>query len=528
MAIRFFNSRTKATDRFEPLESGKVTMYTCGPTVYDFAHIGNFRTFLASDVVRRYLEAEGHDVHHVMNITDVGHMVDDTAVDGGGQDKMATAGLRIKEAKKSGRLDAGTIENPDDPYQVADYYASAFIEDGQRLGLGVCFEGPGNLPRATQHVDGMIRLIERLIEREHAYVGPDGVVYFSVESFPDYGTLSGNTLDQLREGEGGRVIAEDQAAKRHPADFLLWKADPTHIMKWDSPWGTGYPGWHLECSVMAMGVLGRETIDIHTGGEDLIFPHHECECAQSCGATGKALFARHWMHARFLLVEGEKMSKSSGTFHTVRDVLSGAATEGKPVAPEVLRYELTKSHYRANSNFTVRGLKDSAGAVRKLADFRKRMEELLGGSGGGSDGGGAAGNSHPKAAKVDRSHPMVADFLDALADDLNMSGALGAVFPWMAGDHPDPAESLGAFNIVNHVLNVAPLCDPTGAAVSFCQNADAESARTQADAWCRELDEARACKDYAAADAVRARLQDAGWTVQTGPDGSVATGELGS
>ena len=339
MDIRFYNTLTNRVEPFEPIDSDCVRMYSCGPTVYDFAHIGNFRSFLFADLVRRTLEYFGYPVHHVMNITDVGHMTDDALADGAGEDKMAAASRRIREDKKSGKVPEGAVENPDDPYQIAQYYTDAFLEDARRLGLKVAFEYEDNILHATQNIDAMQDMIGQLIDNGHAYVGPDGVVYYSVESFADYGQLSGNTLDQLQAGAGGRVSDQDQANKRHPADFMLWKADPSHIMKWDSPWGTGYPGWHIECSCMARKRLGRDVIDIHTGGEDLIFPHHECEIAQSRGATGADAFARFWMHARFLMVEGEKMSKRRGNFWTVRDVLEGRAT-GRPVHPAVLRLEL--------------------------------------------------------------------------------------------------------------------------------------------------------------------------------------------
>ncbi|MFK7961747.1 MAG: cysteine--tRNA ligase [Phycisphaerales bacterium] len=523
MSIRFHNALTRTLEAFEPQDPPRVTIYTCGPTVYDFAHIGNFRTFLASDVLRRFLVVAGHDVHHVMNITDVGHMVDDTDVDGGGLDKMAAAGERIREqkeaskktSKKDGTAAAEAVENPDDPYQIADFYAAAFVEDGRRLGLGVCLDPESHRPRATRHVDGMISMIETLIERGHAYVGADGVVYYSVESFPAYGALSGNSLADLREGEGGRVSAGDQANKRHPADFMLWKPDPSHLMKWDSPWGTGYPGWHLECSVMAMDRLGAETIDIHTGGEDLVFPHHECEIAQSCGATGRSTFARYWLHSRFLMVEGAKMSKSAGTFYTVRDILEGKATEGRPVAPAVLRYELIKAHYRTSTNFTARGLKESAGAVRKLSDFRHRMAD-------------AAGDA---SATVTPDHPVLAEFLGALGDDLNMSAALAVVFPWMGEDHPDPAESLAVFDAINRVLAVAPMVAPDGSILDGDGSGDsaggADDVAAEVAAMCAELDAARAAKDFGRADELRDAITARGWTVKTTRDGTSAAPELG-
>ncbi|MCL4123995.1 UNVERIFIED_CONTAM: hypothetical protein GTU68_049018, partial [Idotea baltica] len=329
MQIRFYNSLTNQLEDFTPIEPGKVKIYSCGPTVYDFAHIGNFRSFLFGDLLRRFLELAGNEVHHVMNITDVGHMVEG---------------------------------DPNDPYQIAAYYTDAFLEDAKRLGYKIAYEYPQCVPHATDHVEGehgMIGMIQNLIDKGHAYIADDGVVYYSVESFPQYGQLSGNSLEKIKSGAGDRVSASNQAQKKHPGDFMLWKPDQHHIMKWDSPWGVGYPGWHIECSVMARSLLGADVIDIHTGGEDLIFPHHECEIAQSCGATGADKFSNFWIHARFLFVEGEKMSKSKGNFYTARDVFAGNMQA-------VLRFELIKSHYRTNMNFTVKGLRDSAATIQRL------------------------------------------------------------------------------------------------------------------------------------------------------------------
>ncbi len=504
MTIRFYNTLTSQVEEFQPVEAGTVRMYSCGPTVYDFAHIGNFRSFLFADLIRRFLELTGLDVQHVMNITDVGHMTDDAVADGAGEDKMQVAAQRIKEDKKSGKVPDGAIENPDDPYQVAKYYTDAFLEDARQLGMKVAFEYPDQILHATEQIDVMQAMISRLIDRGHAYVGSDGVVYYSVESFPNYGRLSGNTLDNLQSGAGGRVSDKNQATKKHPADFMLWKADESHIMKWDSPWGKGYPGWHIECSAMALGKFGVDTIDIHTGGEDLIFPHHECEIAQSCGSTGADSFARFWLHARFLLVEGEKMSKSKGNFYTVRDVLEGRVT-GRPVHPAVLRYELLKSHYRANMNFTEKGLHDSAGAVKRLQDFRAKCETASGG----------------EVAEVGNSHPVLKEFIDALSDDLNMSGALAAVLPWAHETPSDPAEALGVLSEINTVLAVAPINfdDDTGTASTGGSDDDAA-------ALCRQIDEARAAKDFATSDKLRDQLIEAGYDVQIGRDGTTAERKL--
>lgn len=508
MTIRFYNTLSNRLEEFVPAEPDCVRMYSCGPTVYDFAHIGNFRSFLFADVIRRTLEFFGHRVHHVMNITDVGHMTDDSNADGGGEDKMAAAARRVKEDKKSGRVPEGAVENPDDPYQIAEYYTKAFLDDARLLGVRVASE-PDNILKATDNIDVMQDMISTLIERGHAYVADDGVVYYSVESFSDYGKLSGNTLDQLREGAGGRVNDSDQAGKKHPADFMLWKSDQSHIMKWDSPWGTGYPGWHIECSCMARKRLGRDVIDIHTGGEDLIFPHHECEIAQSRGATGADAFARFWMHARFLMVEGEKMSKSKGNFYTVRDVLEGRVLDenGEPtgirVHPAVLRLELIKSHYRSNMNFTRKGLQDSANAVRRLTEFRSRLEAACEGP----------------ADSVPEDHPVLKQFAEALADDLNFSKALAAVLPWAAGDSEQPAADLAVLNRINSVLQVAPLGDAGESDASDGDGEDIES-------LCRALDEARAAKDFATADSLRDQIQSAGFTVRTTPEGTVAERKL--
>jgi len=311
-------------------------------------------------------------------------------------------------------------------------------------------------------------------------------------------------------GAGGRISDENQMNKRHPADFMLWKADSSHIMKWDSPWGAGYPGWHIECSCMARKPLGKDVIDIHTGGEDLIFPHHECEIAQTCGATGQDTFARFWMHARFLLVEGEKMSKSKGNFYTVRDVLQGRVKDdkGQPtgvsVHPSVLRLELIKSHYRGNMNFTHKGLIDSAGAVKRLNDFRTKLEAASGG----------------RVEPVDLSYPVLKEFAAAIADDLNIAGALGAILPWAASTPADPAAALGALNRINEVLAVAPL-QPVAAADS---GASDEAVEIQD--LCRQLDDARKRKDFAAADGLRGQIQKRGYDVKTSPGGTLAEKRL--
>ncbi len=505
MKIQFYNSLTNQTEEFKPIEPGVVRMYSCGPTVYDFAHIGNFRSFLFGDLLRRFLELAGNEVQHVMNITDVGHMVE------GEIDKMTEAANRVTQNKKSGRVPEGAIADPNDPYQIAEYYTKAFMEDSRRLAYKVAYEYPQRVPRATEHIEGMQEMIQQLIAKGHAYVAKDGVVYYSVLSFPEYGRLSGNTLEAIQSGAGGRVSDSNQSMKQHPGDFMLWKPDSNHIMKWDSPWGVGYPGWHIECSVMARKILGRDVIDIHTGGEDLIFPHHECEIAQSCGATGKDAFANFWIHARFLFVEGEKMSKSKGNFYTARDVFEGKVlVDGKPsgqkVHPAVLRFELIKSHYRANMNFTMKGLLDSSQTIQRLMDFRAGLESKSGGN----------------SEDVDLTHPVLKQFAEALADDLNISAALAVMHTWIKGDHPNPAESLGVWKKMNSVLSVAPLNEGIENAVNESDFAADDGGMTyeEASELCGQMDAAKKAKDYQTSDAIRKRILEAGFEVQQSPEGS--------
>jgi len=518
--IRFYNSLTHQVELFQTLEPGIVTMYNCGPTVYDYAHIGNFRAFVFADVLRRFLELVGYDVQQVMNITDVGHMTDDSLADGGGEDKMAVGAAKLKQAKKQGQAN---VENPDDPYAVAEYFTDAFVDDAQKLGLRITQDledYPERMPRATDHVvRSMIPMIERLVDRDHAYVVPDedgkNAVYFSVDSFPSYGRLSGNSLEHLKGGAGGRVVEAHQETKRHPADFLLWKTDPAHIMKWDSPWGEGYPGWHIECSAMSRAVLGREVIDIHTGGEDNIFPHHECEIAQSvCSMTcshdhgegcdeheSSQSFANYWMHTRFLLVNGEKMSKSKGNFYTVRDLLEGRAT-GRSVDPAVIRYELLKAHYRSNMNFTTKGLEDAGSAVRRLRESAAQWKTQAGG----------------QTVEVPADHPTLSQFIECLSDDLNVAGAMGAVFEFLKQDHPDPAMSWSVIQKCDHVLGL--LGDVNASSKESGGDEDPGQALAQ------QLDAARAAKDYDQADAIRQQLQEMGYDVKTTREGTVATKRL--
>ncbi len=451
--LHLYNTLTRSVEPFEPADPERVTFYTCGPTVYDDAHIGNFRAFLFADLLRRFLESplcrvkRGEGVHegprtvrHVMNITDVGHMTDDASADGGGEDKMALAGERLLEAKKAGKLPADASIDPKDPRAIADFYAQRFIEDGRKLGLKVAEEyaaakkpqeRDGLMPRASAHVEGMKRVIEALGEKGYAYVAGEAgrrAVYFDVQKFERYGQLSGNSLDQLRGGAGGRVTDTTQREKHHPADFLLWKEDASHLMKWPGPTvggvtlGEGYPGWHIECTAMSLqalvpGGLGRViggggaagTIDLHSGGEDNIFPHHECEIAQSCCLTGANRFARHWVHARYLFFEGGKMSKSKGTFYTARQLFEMGHE------PAAVRLELIKTHYRKNADFGLSSLKQAGDRVQSYRDAAREIQFAL------------AMESTIETALADPINGTLSEVSGALAADLNISGAFAAL-----------------------------------------------------------------------------------------------------
>lgn len=541
MPLRLYNTLTRRYEPFIPADPAIVTFYSCGPTVYDDAHIGNFRSFLAADLLRRWIESPLCEVSrpdgtptpgprrviHVMNITDVGHMTDDAEGGERGEDRMAVAGRRIAEAKKAGTLPAGADINPADPYQIARFYEDRFLDDARRLGLMISIEAqrdPSLHPRATDNVPGMIEVIARLIDRGCAYViGEPGsrVVYFDVQKFPQYGRLSGNTLDQLREGEGGRISALNQAQKRHPADFLLWKEDAAHIMKWDSPWGKGYPGWHIECTVMSAarlldgprardgtGLTARPLarapaiIDLHSGGEDNIFPHHECEIAQSVCAlqdsTLSGTFARMWFHPRFLLVEGTKMSKSKGNFYTARDLFA------KGVEPAALRLELLKTHYRSNANFTMQGLTDSQRVIDRWRRFAAPPPADM-----------------QTAQAADYSHPAARAFADALHDDLNVAGAIAAVNTFI-NDTTVPSAAdralIGAFDAVLGVLSLARPAAVSSDIGLFAPGIEPDPAVI---ALLESRRAARAARDFRKSDEIRDRLAAMGYAIKDVAGGKV-------
>lgn len=370
MSIRFYNTLSGKVEEFIPLEAGKVRIYTCGPTVYDFAHIGNYRTFVFQDILRRHLRARGYEVVQVMNLTDV----DDKTIR-----NSQAAGLSLRE--------------------YTDRYIKAFEIDRQLLNL----ETPEVVARATEHIPEMVKLIQTLEEKGFAYRS-EGSVYFRVSRFPDYGKLSKIDLEGMR---AGARVDSDEYDKANVRDFVLWKAAKGGEPAWETALGAGRPGWHIECSVMSMKYLG-ETFDIHSGGSDLVFPHHENEIAQSQAATGKP-FVRYWLHAEHLIVNGEKMSKSLGNFFTLRDLI------GKGYKPSAIRYLLASVPYRKPLNFTFDGLHQAQRSIERLRNFRYRltMEKF-------------AGSENPELQA--RAKAAVQSFDDALDDNLNTAEALAAIF----------------------------------------------------------------------------------------------------
>src|SRR3954471_5049419 len=361
MALRFYNTLSQQVEEFSPSADNTVRMYTCGPTVYDFAHIGNFRTFTFVDLLRKCLRANGFTLDHVMNITDVDDKIIPNAV---AQHK--------------------SLE------EYTAVYTKAFLDDCETLRL----ERPERLTPATEHIDDMVKAVERLAADNHTYTS-DGSTYFRIASFPGYGKLSHN--DFSGNIAGARVDV-DEYEKADARDFALWKAPKEGEPAWQTPLGAGRPGWHIECSVMAIKYLG-ETLDLHAGGIDLIFPHHENEIAQSESLTGKP-FARFWVHSEFLMVEGQKMSKSLGNYYTLRDIVA------KGHAPEAIRYLLASVPYRKQLNFTFDGLKSAATAIERLRNFKLRLET----------GKFAEGNG---SALLARTAQAQKDFDESLDDDLN-------------------------------------------------------------------------------------------------------------
>jgi cysteinyl-tRNA synthetase len=460
--MRLYDSLTREIEEVEPADGHTVKIYTCGPTVYRYAHLGNFRTFLLADLIRRVLRFEGREVLWIMNVTDVGHMTD--------------------EATDSGRdrMDLAADDEGLSPSDIARKYTEAFLEDADALGI----ERADRYPRATEHIPEMIELTRRLIERGHAYE-VEGNVYFDVHSFPGYGNLSGNTLEALRAGH--RQELEIDPNKRNPEDFALWKrAGEGRLMKWDSPWGLGFPGWHIECSAMSMKYLG-DRFDVHTGGNDLKFPHHEDEIAQSDAATGHQVVGI-WVHGGFLQMSGKKMSKSARNITRVTEL----GDEGiDPLAYRLLTF---RTRYRSEMDFSWDTLE---GEHRHVIRLRQRMADWS------KEPRPHAGSFSPEAGGYDRR------FRDAVADDLDLPRAVGVVEELLGSRLPG-GERYSLLASWDRVLGL-----------------DVE--RFAGEAWepsdeilklVSRRDDLRKAGDFVAADAIRDQLSEMGLEVMDTPEGT--------
>lgn len=455
--MKLFNTMTKTKEEFVPIETGKAKIYACGPTVYDFFHIGNARPFIIFDTLRRYLEYRGFKVTFVQNFTDV-------------DDKM------IARAKKENV----TL------FSLGERFIAEYFKDAQALGIKEATVHP----RATQHIEDIISLIQMIIKNGHAYqVGGD--VYFDVGSFPGYGKLSGQSMDELLAG--ARIDVFEQ--KKNPGDFALWKAAKPREVSWESPWGQGRPGWHIECSAMSMKYLG-ETIDIHAGGQDLIFPHHENEVAQSEAATGKP-FAKYWMHNGYINVDNEKMSKSKGNFFTVRDI-------SRKYDLKVVRLFMLSAHYRSPINFSEELIMQAASAMTRIKNFRDKLKHI------------AKAGSTADSKKIAELIVLLKEhFEQAMDDDLNTAEALGAVFEFLRDVNielekdGDAKGALKALEMLDTLLGVMGL-EPEN-----------EEIPEEILELVRQRKNAREKKDFAQADALRDKISALGYTIKDTPNGVI-------
>ena len=456
--MRLYNTLTRRLEDFAPLDGRIVRMYTCGPTVYDVAHIGNLRTFLFSDLLARTLAFLGWEVRNVMNITDV--------------DDKTIAGARSKGVSL---------------HEFTRTYERLFFEDLHTMGIRPAWK----YPRATEHIPEMLDLIQTLIEKGHAYVR-EGSVYFDISTFPRYGALSG--VSATTEQAYSRLEA-DEYERDDVRDFALWKAAKPDEPTWESPWGPGRPGWHIECSVMSTKYLGT-TLDIHVGGVDLIFPHHENEIAQTEAATGEK-FVRFWVHVEHLLVDGQKMSKSLGNFYTLRDLIA------RGFQPKAVRHQLMTAHYRKQLNFTLDGLAQSTAAVFRLWDFMDRLQEV-------QREGEASDETAGEVAQAER------DFEAALRDDVNIPEALGVVFDLVKTINPRLARGALTRGDAQAVLVFLTRADDVLGIMEHDRGAlDAEVERLIA-----QRDEARKARDFARADEIRAELANRGIILEDTPHGT--------
>jgi len=483
--LKVYNTLGRELQEFKPLREGVVGIYVCGPTVYGHSHIGHAKSYVSFDVVVRYLRYLGYRVRYVQNITDVGHLTDDADE---GEDKIE---------RRARELDL-------QPMEVVEAFTRSYFEDMDALNV----LRPDISPRASGHIIEQIELVKRLLDGGHAYE-VDGNVYFDVQSFPDYGKLSGRSVDEMMEG----VRVEARGDKRHPADFALWKkAEPGHLMTWPSPWGMGFPGWHLECSVMSMKYLG-DTVDIHGGGLENSFPHHEDEIAQAEAATGQP-FVRYWLHNNMVTVNGQKMGKSLGNFVTLKDAFAGKPPLDKPIRPMVLRYFILTSHYRSPLDFSTEALDAAEKGLERIENtvgrVRRSLVQALDDEAGAQFG-----------ELVERVREQFTAEMDS---DFNTAGALGilSTFTREVNRLLDEAEDVSRGDLAavdglyaalgGEVLGI--VTDETG------QQGQAGVERELVDALVDVRSRMRTDGHYDAADAIRNRLDELGVELKDGPDGT--------
>jgi len=477
MGLKLYNSLTRRKEEFKPLKEGWVGIYVCGPTVYGHAHLGHAKSYVSFDVLVRYLRYLRYSVTYVQNITDVGHLTDDADE---GEDKLVVA------AKKERKH----------PMALAEYYTRSYFEDMDRLN---CVR-PDISPRATGHIIEQIELVKTLLKKGYAYE-VNGSVYFDVSKFEDYGKLSGRNVDEMLAGARVEVSPE----KRKPADFALWKrAEPNHIMQWPSPWGPGFPGWHLECSVMSMKYLGK-TIDIHGGGLENQFPHHECEIAQSEAANGTQ-FVRCWLHNNMITVDSQKMGKSLDNFITLKQAFSGAHERlTRSYDPLAVRQLILNSHYRSPLDFSDAALFAAQSGYQKITETVKAVRKRM----------STAAEGQPNKKTAEQLKKMREKFETAMNDDLNTSVALSVLFELVRLAQTlleDSNTTVGTLNLVDVLFDrlggevlgiVQEEYPPTGLA-------DDETMDKLVNVFIEQRNDARKRKDFAAADAVRDKLSEIG------------------
>ncbi len=466
MALKLYNTMSRSMEEFKPITDNKVSMYCCGPTVYNFAHIGNLRTYLFEDLLKRTLTALGYDVKHVMNITDVGHLTGDGD---DGEDKMEK---RSKETGKS-------------VYEIADFYTKAFFADEEKLDI----IRPTVVCKATDNIQEMIDMIKTLEEKGHTYIA-GGNVYFSIDSIDDYGKLARLKLDDLKSG--ARIDVDSN--KKNPKDFVLWFTNSkfkNQAMTWDSPWGVGYPGWHIECSAMSMRYLGPH-FDIHCGGIDAIPVHHTNEIAQSEAATGYKPWVNYWCHGEFLINDNGKMSKSSGEFLTL------SVLEGKGYNPLVYRYFCLSGHYRTQLKFSYEAMDHAKTAYASLANTTLRLKSSV----------------NPSESVSAEANAYYEQFMDAMSNDLNTPQALSFLWSMLGDNKLSDADKLAVLYKMDQVLGL---------------NLEAlEEAKVPQEVLdlAQQRAEMKKNKDWAGADAIRAKIIELGYEVKDTPQGPVVTKKM--